>query len=164
MGPTTDMDRRIAQRVAQSKREREAAAAAVGEATKVAQKPGESESTQHPVARKGDRWATFNAFMDVIAPRLTLAERAVWLVMFRHARNGVCETTVRMLANGASVSRSTAAAALRRLEASGLVWAIWKSKDKARASKYGIHGQPYTCLPRVMGQDDPSRSSGRIEP
>lgn len=159
MGPTTDMDTRIAQRVAQSKREREAAAAAVAEAPKAAQKPGESESTQHPVARKRDRWATFNTFMDVIAPRLTLAERAVWLVMFRHARDGVCETTVRMLASGAAVSRSTAEAALRRLEASGLVWAIWKSRDKARASKYGIHPSPSACLSRVIRDDEPSRSS-----
>jgi hypothetical protein len=62
-----------------------------------------------------------------------------------------------MLANGAAVSRSTAEIALRRLEASGLVWAIWKSKDKARASKYGINGQPHVCLPRLMA-DEPSRS------
>jgi hypothetical protein len=116
-----------------------------------------ASASDKPQPRKGDRWATLNTFVDVIAPRLTLAERAVWLVMFRHARDGKCETTVRMLANGAAVSRSTAEIALRRLEACGLVSVIWKSKDKARASKYGINGQPHVCLPRLMA-DEPSRS------
>jgi len=97
--------------------------------------------------------------VDVIAPRLALADRAVWHVMFRHTRHGVCETTVRMLANAVGVSRSTAEAALRRLIASGLVWTIWKSSDKSKASKYGIHGNPSACLPRLIGNDEPSRSS-----
>lgn len=153
----TDLDRRQAECVKQLKRERQAAAASADGTQAGAGKPATAGEHQQPATRKGDRWATFNAFMDLIAPRLTLAERAVWLVMFRHARDGKCETTVRMLANGAAVSRSTAEIALRRLEASGLVWAIWKSKDKARASKYGINGQPHVCLPRLMA-DEPSRS------
>jgi len=81
--------------------------------------------------------------------RLSLAERAVWHIMFRHARNGVCETTVRLLASAADISPTTAQAALSRLHRAGLVWPIWKSKDKAKASKYGIHSSPADCLARL---------------
>lgn len=173
MDAVTDLDRRQAERVAQLKRARvePAAVEAQGATDKAAAEVAKSatqvadllDKAPQPAFRKGDRWAAYNAFVDDIAPRLTLAERAVWHVMFRHARNGRVETTVRMLANAAAVSRSTAEAALRRLVASGLVWAIWKSPDKSKASKYGIHGNPAACLPRLTGQDEPSRSSGRIK-
>lgn len=121
-------------------------------------------STAAPQARlptdgnsKIGRWATYNQFIDTIAPSLTLAERAVWHVMFRHARNGTCETSVRMLATAAKVSRSTAEAGLHRLVACGVVWPIWKSHDKSKASKYGMHPAPAACLSRVIQQPEPSR-------
>lgn len=160
MDAVTDLDRRQAERVAQLKRARVEPAAV--EAQGATDKALTANAAQQPAARKGDRWITFNAFMDVIAPRLRLAERMVWLVMFRHARGGVCETTVRMLATAAGVSRSTAEAALQRLVTSGLVWAIWKSRDKGKASKYGIHAHPDRCLHRLPTKDEPSRSSGRL--
>lgn len=103
------------------------------------------------------RWATHNAFVDVIAPHLTLAERAIWHVMFRHTLNGTCETTARLLASATNVSISTAQLALSRLHRAGLVWPIWKSKDRSKASKYGIHPNPADCLPRVIQQDEPCR-------
>jgi hypothetical protein len=160
MDAVTDLDRRQAARVAQLKRASVEHIAAGGQgATDTA--PA-ADTTAQPAFRKGDRWIAFNTFMDVIAPRLTLAERAVWLVMFRHARGGVCETTVRMLSTAAGVSRSTAETALHRLVTSGLVWAIWKSRDKGKASKYGIHAHPDRCLHRLPAKDEPSRSSGRL--
>lgn len=143
MVPVTDMDRRQAERRAQNK----AASGPVPDAGK----PTAPSKAQQPAARKSDRWATYNAFVDVIAPRLTLAERAVWHIMFRHARNGVCETTARLLASAADISPTTAQAALSRLHRAGLVWPIWKSKDKAKASRYGIHSSPAACLARLTG-------------
>ena len=156
MDAVTDLDRRIAQR----QRRPKPAAAAEGQGA--ADKAATADTAPQPAFRKGGRWITFNTFMDVIAPRLTLAERAVWLVMFRHARGGVCETTVRMLATAAGVSRSTAEAAVQQLVTSGLVWAIWKSRDKGKASKYGIHANPDRCVHRLPTKDEPSRSSGRL--
>ena len=109
----------------------------------------------HPkAAQKADagRWRTLNEFVDLIGPHLTLAEKAVWVVLFRHARNGVCETTARMLATAAGVSVSTAQRALERLHRAGLIWPIWKSKDRSKASKYGIHPRPNVCLSNVTGK------------
>lgn len=141
----TEMDKRQRERVQQSQRQRVGTNA--NGTARVKAKP-------QPQARNGDRWATFNAFMDHIAPRLTLAERAVWLVMFRNARDGMCETTVRMLATAANVSISTTQAALNRLHTIGLVRPIWKSRDRAKASRYGIHHRPSDCLHELMQHNE----------
>jgi hypothetical protein len=141
----TDLDRRQAERVAQSKAARGEASTTPGDDSQAA-----ANAEPQPKPRNGDRWATYNAFIDHIAPRLTLAERAVWHVMFRHARDGKCETTARQLAVAANISASTAQLALNRLHWAGLVWPIWKSKDRAKASKYGIHPRPAECLPRLL--------------
>jgi hypothetical protein len=105
------------------------------------------------------RWQTLNQFIDTIFPHLSLAERTVWMLMFRHARDGVCETTVRLLAQGATISRSTAETALAKLERYGLVWTIWKSRDKSKGSRFGIHPNPAQCLPKLTTVEagEPSR-------
>jgi len=132
----TEMDRRQRERVRAVQQARPAAARDARPA------PRGKRAT-------GDRWAAFNAFVDQIAPRLTLAERAVWVVMFRHARDGVCETSVRMLATACNISSTTAQAALNRLQAAGLVRPIWKSRDRATASKYAMHHRPADCVGRL---------------
>jgi DNA-binding transcriptional ArsR family regulator len=111
-------------------------------------------STSRRKPPKGDRWQTLNQFVDVIAPRLTLAERAVWLVAFRHARGGIAELTVRTLAKAAGVSRSTAEASLMRLTEAGLVWIVFRSKDRTRGSRFGIHPSPGDCLGKVLNRPD----------
>lgn len=150
----TDLDRRQAQRVKQSQRERQAAAASAGVSQAVADKPATAGEHQQPAARKGDRWATFNAFMDLIAPRLTLAERAVWLVMFRHARNGVVQASERQLSTAANIDKVTAGRALRRLVELRLVWPVFKSTNKGSASRYGLHPHPDSCLAGVMAEQE----------
>jgi hypothetical protein len=159
MATVTDLDRRIAERALLARQQSDAAPQDRHDESVTPHKP---RPTQEPSGRRGDRWATYNAFVDVIAPRLTLAERAVWHVMFRHARNGVVETSVRMLAGGAAVSRSTAELAMGRLHRAGLIWPIWKSTVKSKASKYGMHPSPAACLPKLMDGQEPSRPSGRL--
>jgi hypothetical protein len=112
----------------------------------------------------GDRWHTYNEFVDHVAPLLSLADRAVWHVMFRHARHGVCETTERQLAEGAGVSCSTVAAALKRLRDAGLVWPIWLSKSKGTGSKWGIHARPRKCREKLGTPHEPPRPSVRVPP
>ena len=134
-----------------------------GGAGRLGAAPGRRASPASPSARrKGDRWAALNGFVDVIAPRLSLAERSVWTLMFRHARGWVCETSVRFVAQGAAVSRSTAEAALARLQRAGLVWPITKSRHKGSASRYGMHPDPAACLGRLLADGEPSRPSGRL--
>lgn len=140
----TDLDRRQAARVAQSR-------AARGEASTLPSNDSQAaaKAEPQPKPRNGDRWATYNAFIDHIAPRLTLAERAVWQLMFRHTRNGMCETSVRMLATAGGIGRATADRALRQLCEYGLVRPVWKSRDKSKASKYAINPHPDHCIGRL---------------
>lgn len=151
----TDMDKRVAEQSARAQRERSAAC--------VWSDPKASiNGKQHATRRSGDRWRAFNSFMDVIAPRLTLAERAVWLVMFRHARNGVVQTSERQLATAADIDKATAGRALRRLTALRLTWPIRKSTNKAMQSQYAIHPNPAACLAAVIVAEVPSAEA--IEP
>lgn len=148
----TEMDKRQRERVRQSQRERAATVAAEGQgATHTA--PA-ADTAPQPQPRKGDRWATFNTFMDLIAPRLTLAERAVWLVMFRHARNGMVQASERQLSTAANIDKVTAGRALRRLVQLRLVWPVFKSTNKGSASRYGLHPQPDSCLAGVMAEQE----------
>lgn len=109
---------------------------------------------------KGGRWQTFNQFVDVIAPHLSLAERAVWLVVFRVARNGMSETSERRLAVACLVNKKTAGRALRELVALRLVWPVYLSTNKERASKYGLHPTPADRLADVLRRSDGRAISG----
>ena len=146
MVPVTDMDRRQAERRAQNK----AASGAVPDLGK----PTSHSKAQQPAARKSDRWSTFNTFMDVIAPRLTLAERTVWIVMFRHARNGTCDISERAIATQANIDKVTAGKALRQLVALKLVWVVFKSTHKESLSRYGLQPSPADRLAAVIRMHD----------
>jgi hypothetical protein len=106
---------------------------------------------------KGDRWATYNEFVDVIAPRLTLAERAVWYVMFRHTRGGTCQTSERAIAQQVGIDKATAGRALRQLVCLKLVWAVFKSTSKGAPSLYGMHPHPAACLSVTLATHDRRR-------
>ncbi len=119
-----------------------------------------TNGTAKPASKQrgqGDRWATLNTFVDVIAPRLTLVERAVWLVMFRYARVGICETSERAIATQARIDKASAGKALRRLVELGLVWPVFKSRSKGTASRYGMHPRPDKRLAAVVAADDARR-------
>lgn len=137
----TDLDRRQAERVARSKAARGEASTRPGDDSQAA-----ANAEPQPKPRNGDRWATYNAFIDMIAPRLTLAERAVWHVMFRYARNGICETSERSIAIQANIDKATAGRALRQLVRLQLVWPLFKSASKGTPSRYGVHPQPHKRL------------------
>lgn len=119
-------------------------------------KPGKARSSGKPVpGRHGDRWAAYNAFVDVIAPRLTLAERAVWHVMFRHARDWTVSTSARRLSVAAGIDKGTASRALLRLQKAGLIGCTWKSTDKSEASRYSMHPRPGDCVASLVASSKP---------
>lgn len=144
----TDLDRRIAQRQCRPQ------PVAAGEGQIAAGKAATTGTAPQPAARSSDRWATFNTFMDVIGPRLTLAERAVWLVMFRHARGGVVNASERQLSTAANIDKVTAGRALRQLVELRLVWPVFKSTNKGSASRYGLQPHPDACLAAVIRQHE----------
>jgi len=144
MGPTPLDQRRAGKRKQLSERTGGATPAAAGSSSSTAafSPPAQNQKATTPTDGKGQRWLTFNAFMDSIAPRLTLAERTVWLVMFRHARNGTCVISERAIARHANIDKATAGKALRQLVALRLVWVVFKSTHKESLSRYGVHPSP----------------------
>lgn len=131
-------------------------------AAEVAKNVSRTHGDRRPAAaskprRRGDhggRWLTLNQFVDVIAPHLSLAERAVWLVMFRLARGGVCETTERRLAVACRINKKTAGRALRELVQLRLVWPIHLSVSREAASKYGMHPAPADRLSLAVARGE----------
>jgi len=119
------------------------------------QEPPTKPPASRAAAGQSGRWQTYNEFVDVIGPRLTLAEREIWHVMFRHARGGVVETTARRLATACQINKATVVRAQRGLEAVGLIWTIWKSVERSRSSKYGLHDRPAACLGKVLARRGP---------
>ncbi len=152
----TDLDRRQAERVAQSKAARGEASTRPGDDSQAA-----ANAEPQPKPRNGDRWASLNSFVDVIAPRLTLPERAVWLVMFRYTRGGICETSERLIATQANIDKATAGRALRQLVRLGLVWPVFKSASKGTPSRYGVHPRPDKRLAAAIEADDQRKESAR---
>jgi hypothetical protein len=140
-----------------------AARAATCLATEPAATPanGTAAASKKRHATNGDRWAMLNAFVDVIAPRLTLVERAVWLVMFRHTRGGTCDTSERAIATQARIDKASAGKALRRLVELGLAWPVFKSNSKGTSSRYGLHPRPDACVAAVIAADDARRKEAQ---
>ena len=156
MAPTL-LDQRRAEKSKQLKQRTSAAtpAAACSSSSTTADPPSpQNQKATTPTDGKRQRWQTFNAFMDVIAPRLTLAERTVWIVMFRHARNGTCDISERAIAKQANIDKATAGKALRQLVALRLVWVVFKSTSKEKSSRYGMQPNPADRLAAVIKLHD----------
>ncbi len=116
-----------------------------------------AQKTTPPIA---GRWSTLNEFVDVISPVITKTESLVWVLLFRHARGAVVETSERQIATALQLKKFSAGRALRGLVSAGLIWPIHKSNTKAASSKYGIHPKPSECLARIM---DGAKKTNRSE-
>ncbi len=158
----TPMDKRQRDKLRQARAAEAAASPRPADATSSGSGRGRATGgPARPSGRSGDRWTAFNSFTDVIAPRLTLAERAVWYVMFRHARNGVCQTSERSIATQANIDKATAGRALRGLVELKLVWHIHLSRSKDQASKYGMRPDPSARLAAAIHRDESRRIVAR---
>lgn len=77
---------------------------------------------RRPRRQRNGRWAELNYFVDVGQHEFTVAERAVWLVVFRNvAPDGVVRFAIRTLADDAGVSKTTAMAAVKKMERLGYI-------------------------------------------
>ena len=144
-------ERRAAQRAEEEAERQRIAAEASG-------RPVGGRSPTKASRKSADRWGTLNEFVDVIAPAITKTEAFVWLLLFRHAKGGVVETSERRIATALQIQRTSAGRALRGLVNCGLVWVIYRSTAKGLPSKYGIHPQPSKCLEKAWGRSDGNRA------
>ncbi len=103
------------------------------------------------------RWATLNAFHDIVARHLTPAEQLVWGHLFRWCRDGKASISTRQIAAGCGITGRTATLALAKLKAVGLVWVVSLSHHKGTASVYGLHSHPDLCLGKCMEAGRPRK-------
>jgi DNA-binding MarR family transcriptional regulator len=88
------------------------------------------------------RFHDFNAFVDGSLAELTRAEMAVWLVLFRDARNGIACTAQEDIARRAGCDRRTVNRALRRLGQLGLVKLVRRGGLDGTVSRYRVCPTP----------------------
>lgn len=93
----------------------------------------------------GERFATFNTFVDQIMRDLSPVEALVWVVMFRDSRDGQCKASSQDLARRTGRSLRAVKDAVQRLQRVGLVKAVTLSRHKGYASTYAVNTQPHTC-------------------
>jgi len=111
-----------------------------------------------PTEASKNRWQTLNQFVDLVAPVIAKNEVLVWLLLFRHSRNGTVETSERRIAAALRLTRTSAGRALRGLTAGGFVWPIYRSTSKGACSKYGLHPNPAACIARNAERNPRNRA------
>jgi hypothetical protein len=91
-----------------------------------------------PVASRG-RFQCINAFIDATMAGLTLAERSVWLVLWRDTKpNGLAETSQASIARRAGISDRAVRFALRVLSGKGLVAVVRRGSLRRGPSSYRV--------------------------
>jgi DNA-binding MarR family transcriptional regulator len=90
----------------------------------------------------GDRWARLNQFVDSLMKDMTHAQRGTFVYMFRHERNGTVATSVRQIANGTGMDKSSVQRALTQLTQRGIVEVVKKSKSHGSPSIFRLNTDP----------------------
>jgi AraC-like DNA-binding protein len=86
--------------------------------------------------RTADRFRQFNAFVDCTLADLDRNEIAVWLVLYRDARDGIARTSQIDLARRAGCSERTVRRALARLTGRGLIRVVYRGRLQDGPSAY----------------------------
>ncbi len=95
-----------------------------------------------PRQQSQGRFLTLNTFCDVTMARLTRAELAVWLLLYRDTKpEGTARTSQADLARRAGVDKRTVERAVRRLVAAGLLDVIYQGGFQRGVSVYRVHPQ-----------------------
>lgn len=109
--------------------------------------PLDEAETPAPAAHKNgrkptaaDRFGVLNAFVDMSIAKLTRAEIAVWLVLFRDTRDGTARTSQADIARRAGIEDRTVRRALDRLKERGLVTLVYKGGLNRGPSRYRVQG------------------------
>ena len=125
--------------------------------------PGTPARAAPPKAKPGKpagdagRWATLNAFHDIVARHLTPAEQLVWGQLFRWCRDGKVSISTRGIADACGINKETVTLSLSRLKSVGLVWVVSLSRHKGKASVYGLNPHPDRCLGKCQVSGRPQK-------
>jgi hypothetical protein len=90
--------------------------------------------------RRGDRFAAFNAFVDITMRDLTRSEVLVWLALFRDTKpDGLVRTSQADLARRVGANVRTIKRAVAALRGRGLLTVVFRGSLRQGASAYRVH-------------------------
>ena len=97
---------------------------------------------EKPTQASKTRWQTLNQFVDLVLRDLSGGEVAVWLVLFRDARDGKARTGITDLATRCGMSRRGITKALALLKEKRLVEVIRRGSAAGAPNVYAVRGAP----------------------
>lgn len=120
------------------------------EGTVAAGKVKASKHKTQTATEGGDRWTTFNAFMDVCMKHLSPVEANVWLLLFRDTKpDGLARTSSRNLAQRAGCSVRAVSHAMKLLKAATLIEVVTASTSRGSPSVFRVTMRPQRCEERL---------------
>ncbi len=99
--------------------------------------PG-SRDGGRPKGRLWKKMDAYNAFIDQAFPFIPHVDRLVWLVLFRHAADGVVKRSHSLVAKDVGCSVRTIQRAIDRLRAAGLVRVLKRGGLRVGASTFRL--------------------------
>ena len=121
------------------------------EGTVVAGKVNASKQKTQTATEGGDRWTTFNAFMDVCMKHLSPVEANVWLLLFRDTKpDGLARTSSRNLAQRAGCSLRAVSHAMKLLKSATLIEVVTASTSRGSPSVFRVTMRPQRCEERLI--------------
>jgi hypothetical protein len=94
-----------------------------------------------PSTVESTRFVVLNTFVDWTMRDLKAAEVAVWLCLYRDARDGVAETALSYIVTRTGWSLSTVRRAIKSLRSKGLLVKLSEARKGSRFNRYLILGR-----------------------
>jgi DNA-binding MarR family transcriptional regulator len=85
-----------------------------------------------------DRFTQLNTFVDQRLRELQRSELAVWLILYRDARNGIAQTGQTDIARRAGIRRRTVVRAIAQLIERGLIELVERGTRNGSTSRYRV--------------------------
>ncbi len=90
--------------------------------------------------KQAGRFHVLNGFVDASMAECTRAEIAVWITLYRDARNGTARISHEWIARRAGITRRSVSTAIRRLERRGLLRIVHQGGLQKGPSRYELRG------------------------
>lgn len=103
-----------------------------------ANKEPTSKRTPQKQRKDAGRWNDLNQFIDITLRGLNRRQLAVWLILFRDARQGIATTSQTDIARRSGLQRPTVSSTIGELEALGLIQTLHQGGLNRGMSKYRV--------------------------